>query len=122
MGQVLAGPGVGIGNLRDLSRAALAKLSVLTQMVMEELGEDHPTTSIGQNADGSLFFTAVTTSVHSPARIRWAFITRDGDPYPFTGYEDESAVREACRIAPWDIGQMIEALGSDDVDVKAVKV
>lgn len=104
--------GGGIGWLRDLQPAALMALAKITDKARADLTGQRPRTSFGQNPDGSIFFTAV--GVDRPFRVRYAFITREGQRHPTTGYEPESAVREACRIGPWDVNQLIEKLGSED--------
>lgn len=110
--------GAGIGWLRDLQPAALRELASITGIAVADLYDQRPRTSFAQNADGSIFFTA--TGIERPFRVRWAYIQRDGKRHPPTGYEEESAIREACRIAPWDVYQLLESSGAPEVDVKEV--
>lgn len=114
-----SGGSAGVGWLRDLQPAALEALAVITAKATSELEGMRPRTSFGQNADGSIFFVAV--GIDSPFRVRFAFLDRDGDVHPTTGYEAESAVREACRIGPWDVHQLLEKLGEDAVDVGRIE-
>lgn len=111
----LAEGGAGVGWLRDLQPAALVALASIVDQANKALTGQRPRTCFGQNADGSIFFVA--TGIDAPFKVRWAFLTREGVPHERTWYEEESAVREACRIGPWDINQLLDRLGTDEVDI-----
>lgn len=70
--------------------------------------------SVAQDQSGHLFVTVV--SLCSPLRIRWAYIG-PGGTRETTIWCEESAVREACRIGPWDLERCLETLGKDPAEL-----